>query len=284
MELKEIYNFTIYEEKETPVETVSKDAEGNEVKVTKKEKVKTPIKVILKKPSRRQIEEADLEYSVEMSRCVKKGILTKAMLVKKYSDTGGLMSETEAKGLYEMYQRLMELQSEYTRNETMNKDEPSYKKKNDALVLEMAEVRDKIVKTEMAYQSLFDHTADMKAQNRLLLWYIINLTFIQREGEDKPSPYFKGEDFEDKLEDYYAKEESEDFQYFEIANKISRIAAFWFYNQASSKQDFDALFEDKGEETETTETPEVTVAVEAETEKTAPKKKPKKTSWKRIST
>jgi hypothetical protein len=278
MELKEIYNFTIYEEKETPVETVSKDGEGNEIKVTKKEKVKTPIKVILKKPSRRQIEEADLEYSVEMSRCVKKGILTKAMLVKKYSDTGGLMSETEAKGLYEMYQRLMELQSEYTRNETMNKDEPSYKKKNDALVLEMAEVRDKIVKTEMAYQSLFDHTADMKAQNRLLLWYIINLTFIQREGEDKPSPYFKGEDFEDKLEDYYAKEESEDFQYFEIASKISRIAAFWFYNQASSKQDYDALFEDKGEETETAETPEVTVAAEVETEKPAPKKKTKKAS------
>jgi hypothetical protein len=172
----------------------------------------------------------------------------------------------------------MELQSEYTRNETMNKDEPSYKKKNDALVLEMAEVRDKIVKTEMAYQSLFDHTADMKAQNRLLLWYIINLTFIQREGEDKPSPYFKGEDFEDKLEDYYAKEESEDFQYFEIAQKISRIAAFWFYNQASSKQDFDALFEDKGEETETTETPEITVSAEAEAEKPAPKKKTKKAS------
>ena len=150
MELKEIYNFTIYEEKETPVETVSKDAEGNEIKTTKKEKVKTPIKVILKKPSRRQIEEADLEYSVEMSRCVKKGILTKAMLVKKYSDTGGLMSESEAKGLYEMYQRLMELQNEYTRNETMNKDQPNYKKKNDALTLEMAQVRDKIVKTEMA--------------------------------------------------------------------------------------------------------------------------------------
>jgi len=278
MELKEIYNFTIYEEKETPVETVSKDAEGNEIKTTKKEKVKTPIKVILKKPSRRQIEEADLEYSVEMSRCVKKGILTKAMLVKKYSDTGGLMSESEAKGLYEMYQRLMELQNEYTRNETMNKDEPNYKKKNDALTLEMAEVRDKIVKTEMAYQSLFDHTADMKAQNRVLLWYIINLTFIQREDEDKPSCYFKGEDFEDKLEDYYAKEESEDRQYFEIAQKISRIAAFWFYNQASSKEDYDALFEDKNDQVGEDEAVEAVVTAETKPQKAAPKKKTKKTS------
>jgi hypothetical protein len=278
MELKEIYNFTIYEEKETPVETVSKDAEGNEIKVTKKEKVKTPVKVILKKPSRRQIEEADLEYSVEMSRCVKKGILTKAMLVKKYSDTGGLMSETEAKSLYQMYQRLMELQREYTENETINKGEASRQKKTDALTLEMAEVRDKIVKTEMAYQSLFDHTADMKAQNRLLLWYIINLTFIQREDEDKPSAYFRGEDFEDKLEDYYAKEESEDLQYFEIARKISRIAAFWFYNQGATTKDYEELMEDKSEEVEAEEAPEVAVVAEAETEKPVPKKKTKKAS------
>jgi|688.fasta_scaffold17551_3 hypothetical protein len=276
MELKEIYNFTIYEEKEIPVETVSKDTEGNEVKVTKKEKVKTPVKVILKKPSRRQIEEADLEYSVEMSRCVKKGILTKAMLVKKYSDTGGLMSETEAKGLYQMYQRLMELQREYTENETVNKGEANRQKKTEELIFEMAKVRDQIVKTEMAYQSLFDHTADMKAQNRLLLWYIINLTFIQRENEDKPSPYFKGEDFEDKLEDYYVKEESEEIQYFEIARKISRIAAFWFYNQGATTQDYEALMEDKSEEAEPVETPEV--AVEAEAEKSSPKKKTKKAS------
>lgn len=270
MDIKEIYNFNIYEEKEVPVETVSKDEEGNEVKVTKKEKQKVPIKVILKKPSRRQIEEADLEYSVEMSRCVKKGILTKAMLVKKYSDTGGLMSETEAKNLYQLYQKLMELQREFTENETVNKGESNRKKKSEELTLEMAKVRDGIIKTEMAYQSLFDHTADMKAQNKLLLWYIINLTFIQKEGEDKPSPYFKGEDFEEKLEDYYAKEESEDLQYFEIARKISNIAAFWFYNQAASKEDYDGLLTDSTEE----ETPEE-APVEVKEEST-PKKKSKK--------
>jgi hypothetical protein len=270
MDIKEIYNFNIYEEKEVPVETVSKDEEGNEIKVTKKEKQKVPIKIILKKPSRRQIEEADLEYSVEMSRCVKKGILTKAMLVKKYSDTGGLMSETEAKNLYQLYQKLMELQREFTENETVNKGESNRKKKSEELTLEMTKVRDGIIKTEMAYQSLFDHTADMKAQNKLLLWYIINLTFIQKEGEDKPSPYFKGEDFEDKLEDYYAKEESEDLQYFEIARKISRIAAFWFYNQASSKEDYDNILADSTEEETLEEAP-----VEIKEEST-PKKKSKK--------
>jgi hypothetical protein len=275
MELKEIYNFTIYEETEKTVETVSKDENGDEVKVSKKATEKTPVKIILKKPSRRQIEEADLEYSVEMSRCVKKGILTKAMLVKKYSDTGGLMSETEAKTLYQLYQKLMELQREYTENETVNKGEANRQKKTEELTLEMAKVRDQIVKTEMAYQSLFDHTADMKAQNRLLVWYIINLTYIQREGDAKPVPYFKGEDFEDRLEDYYQKEESEDLQYFEIARKVSNVAAFWFYNQGAGKEDYDSLLADKSE---TNEDEEVLVeaAVEAPQEKPAAKRKTKK--------
>lgn len=275
MELKEIYNFTIYEETEKSVETISKDESGDEIKVTKKVTEKTPVKVILKRPSRRQIEEADLEYSVEMSRCVKKGILTKAMLVKKYSDTGGLMSETEAKTLYQLYQKLMELQRDYTENETVNKTEPNRKKKSEELTLEMTKVRDQIVKTEMAYQSLFDHTADMKAQNRLLLWYIINLTYIQREEDSKPSPYFKGEDFEDKLEDYYQKEESENLQYFEIARKVSNIAAFWFYNQASTKEDFDGLLSDKSETEEPEEKTEEVPAEESET-KPASKRKTKK--------
>ena len=245
-EIKEIYSFNVYETKEVSVETESTDENGNAITITKKVNEQIPIKVILKKPSRRQIEEADLEYSVEMSRCVKKGILTKAMLVKKYSDTGGLMSETEAKTLYEYYQKLGELHREYSENQVLAKDEVRDK----ALTLEMAEIRDKIVKIEMAYQNLFEHTADMKAQNRLLIWYILNLTLIQGESDKTPKLYFKGDSFEDRLDDYYEKEESDDEQYFLIVKKISTIAAYWFYNQASSKEEFDKLFAEQDLETE----------------------------------
>ena len=51
MEFKDIYNFTVYETVEKPVESVSKDEQGNEVKVTKKVSEKSPIKVFLKKPA-----------------------------------------------------------------------------------------------------------------------------------------------------------------------------------------------------------------------------------------
>ena len=76
-------------------------------------------------------------------------------------------------------------------------------------------------------------------------------------------------------EDYYQKEESENLQYFEIARKVSNIAAFWFYNQASTKEDFDGLLSDKSETEESEEKTEEVPAEESET-KPASKRKTKK--------
>ena len=93
MAFKELYSFTLDEEKEIEKTHTRKNKKtGEETTVTKKVKQKVPVQVKLKRPSRRELEDAELEYSVEMSKCVKRGILTKAMLFKKYSDTGGVRS------------------------------------------------------------------------------------------------------------------------------------------------------------------------------------------------
>ena len=77
----------------------------------------------------------------------------------------------------------------------------------------------------------------------MLLWYVINLTYIQNENDEKPQPYFEGSDFESKIEDYYKKEESNDSFYFAAIKKASTILAFWFFNQASEPKEFDELIE-----------------------------------------
>ena len=100
---KELYNFVVDKEVEKEEVTTKVDKKTKEeTTVKKKVTVKEPVSIKLKRPSRRELEEAELEFSVEMSRCVKKGILTKAMLAKKYSDTGGLMSEDDANSLVEV--------------------------------------------------------------------------------------------------------------------------------------------------------------------------------------
>jgi hypothetical protein len=184
-----------------------------------------------------------------MSRCVKKGILTKAMLYKKYSDTGGVWSEDDAKDYGRLYKEIFDIQTEYVRLETVDKKTDKQKEKVESLKEELAIKKRKIIDSETSMQSLFDHTADTKAQNRLLLWYTLMLTNIQREDDEDPKPYFIGDDFDKRIDDYYAKEDENSDFYGLLVQKVSTILAFWFFNQASTPEEFNKLIEDveKGE-------------------------------------
>ena len=222
---KELYSFSVDREVEKEVSSTKTDKKtGEQITVTKKVKEKEPLAVKLKKPSRRELEDAELEFSVEMSKCIKKGILTKAMLAKKYSDTGGLMSEDDAQELVDNYKKIFELQSEYSRLEIIQNKTEKQTKRVEEIIEDLQVVRRKIVETESNYQALFDHTADVKAQNRLILWYVIMLTYIQGVDDENPKPYFGAGDFEDRLAEYYKKEESDDSLYFLITKKAQ---LFW---------------------------------------------------------
>lgn len=250
MKFKQLYKFTIDKEVEKTVESSKKDKKTGEEIITKKKVTeKVPVEIKVKRPSRRELEEAELEYSVEMSRCVKRGILTKAMLAKKYSDTGGIFSEEEAKNYTVLYKKLLDLQNEYIRLDSVDKKDEKQSTKFEKIKEEIADTKRKIIEIESTFQSFFDHTADIKAQNRLLLWYAINLTYIQEQEDEDPVPYFTGDDFEEKIENYYKKEESGDVFYMAVIKKISTIIAFWFFNQASKPEEFDSLIErlEKGE-------------------------------------
>ena len=252
MAFKELYTFTIDEEKEVEKShTRTSKKTGEKTTVTKKVKEKVPIEVKIKRPSRRELEDAELEYSVEMSRCVKKGILTKAMLYKKYSDTGGVFSESDAEDYGKLFKEVLNLQNEYVRLDSTDKDKRTEKqtKRLEEIKDELSAAKRQMVEVESSMHTLFDHTADIKAQNRLILWYTLMLTHIQREDDDEPVPYFVGEDFEQKIEDYYAKEEESTDFYLEVIKKITTVLAFWFFNQASTPEEFNALIEqmEKGE-------------------------------------
>ena len=118
------------------------------------------------------------------------------------------------------------------------------KKKLEDLKEKLATTKRQIIDAETSMQSLFDHTADTKAQNRLLLWYALMLTHIQGEDDEEPLPYFKGETFDDKLEDYYVKEDSTTDFYEAVVKKVTTVLAFWFFNQASTPDEFNKLIDD----------------------------------------
>jgi len=242
---KEIYSFQIelikvVEKKVTKTRKTDKGEEKFE-EVTKVEE-KTPLKIVLKEPTRRELETADFEYSIEMSRCIKKGILTKGMLAKKYSDTGGLLAEADAEALTKNYGKLGSLEAELT-SITLKPVAKRTKKQLaniERVYGEIADVRKEIVNLESAYNNLFSHTADIKAQDKQLLWYILNIGYSQEEGCD-PKPLYEGETFDEKLNDFYEKEENGNEIYALSQSKMTVLVAYWFHAANPTKEEFDAL-------------------------------------------
>lgn len=246
--MKEIYSFTVELDKEVekPVVKKRKNKEGKmeEYKEMVKVKEPVPIKVIIKEPNRKELEEADIEYSIEMSKCIKRGILTKAMLAKKYSDSGGLLSEEDAQTLTRLYAQLGDDQNKYSRLSSKPKPNDVEQKRMKNLLGKMAERRREIVDMETSYSSLFNHTADSKAQNKVLLWYLVHLSCYQKQEDDEIIPFFNGETSEDKIDEYYELDESGD-EIFDLAkDKIATMLSFWYFSTNASKEDFETLEKD----------------------------------------
>ena len=248
MNKKTIYEFKISKEEEVEEETTSEKVNketGEKEKVTKTKTVKKeiPYTIRIAEPSRRQIEDADMEFSVEMSKCIKKGILTKAMLAKKYSDSGGLLTEEDSTELVRLYRELAELQNDLGRLISKKKKTNAEKEKEEGLNERFVEVRKRIVDLETGYQNVFNHTADTKAQNKTILWYVLNLAHVT--GPDgKERLFFEGETPEAKEESYYVLDESED-ELFDLAReKLMTFVSFWYFSQNSSEEEFKNLEKD----------------------------------------
>jgi hypothetical protein len=164
------------------------------------------------------------------------------MLAKKYSDTGGLLAEEDAKNLNSKYGELAELQANFTKlaTKTGKKTDEDEQKRSD-LLTGIAEIRRNIIDIETSYASLFNHTADVKAQNRVIMWYVLTLTHVAR-GEEDPKVFFEGETFEEKEKHYYDLDEKNDELYLLIQNKLATFMSYWYFASSGlSKEDFDQL-------------------------------------------
>lgn len=248
MEKTKIYSFSINLEREVEETSTSKKKNSEtgkmeEIQTTKKVSKEVPYTITLYEPSRRQVEDADMEFSIEMSKCIKRGILTKAMLAKKYSDSGGLLTEEDSQRLVRNYSKLGEIQNDLGRIMAKKKKTAEEKEAETKLTEEFATVRREIVDLETAYQNVFNHTADTKAQNRTILWYLVNLSFVT-DSAGIERPMFEGEDYDEMLDDYYQKDEKGDEVYDLCREKLMAFVSFWYFSQNTSAEDFEKLEEE----------------------------------------
>ena len=206
--MENIYEFTVEKSEKKRVEVERKNKKTGEVEtIVQNKTVKNPIKFVVKKPTRRLADEAEVFYSIQLSKAIKMGIVTKAMLVKKYADNGGALSEEESRQLLKSLKKLNDLENEYQLISS-TKDN-SQKSRKEELEIEISTLKREMINLESSLQSVYQHTADAKAEKETLLWYLVNLSKIENENGEFVN-WFEGLDYEEQLENFYKKYEEEE--------------------------------------------------------------------------
>ena len=253
---KFLHEFTLNRETEVEEIETSKNEKNEEVKTTKKQKKIEVVPFRLLKPNRKLFDEAELFYGIKISEGIKAGLLTRSLLAKRYQNDGGSMSEVERRRYTELYIELYRLENELQKLqlnlEKISKDDQINKM---GIVLNDLSVAKKELQQIENYQStIFDQTAENRARNQTILWWVLNISYI-KEGEDFTAFFGEG-DYEKKLAVYDDYEELEDFFKKEAMSKLAYFISLWYMGKANSAEDFknlELLFEQASAQPKETE-------------------------------
>lgn len=278
MKNKWLYKFTAIK-KETKTETKkTKDAEGKETTETITEQIEKPVTIGILKPRRRLYEDSDLFYGVKLSEGIKAGLLTKHLIAKRFDNDGGLFSEEER----DEYANLVLLKNskirEYQSLSVSEEDKDKAKDAQDKILGELTEIEESIQSFEREKESLFEKTADARAENQLVMWWIFHLSqFSESENpEDEDfSPVFGYGSYDERLSKYDEFYDEEDEFWLPVSKKLAFLLSFWYNGSIKDEEAFksaEKLFDQsvKAEEASVEEG-------EQPKEEETPKKKSKKT-------
>lgn len=247
--MKKLFTFKLDREIKKTVKEETKNGKGEAVTTEKEIVNEIKQKVFLKKPTRSLFDEAELFYGVRLSEGIKAGLLTRALLAKRFSNDGGVLSEDDKDRYSELYIKLYEKQLDIER---MSSTPAKKRTKDDEGKLtealeSSAELRQQLTDFEMAQSSLFEQTAENRARNKTILWWTLQLSHLEDE-DGKEEAVFAGSVYDDKLASYDILEESEDQFDDDLLRKLVYYVSFWYVGRVTSQREFEELLKDSGEE------------------------------------
>lgn len=238
---KKIYEFTVKKEEEVD-KIESKLEDGKEIKITSKTKETIQRNFFIKKPTRGLFEEAELFYAVKLSEGIKAGLLTRSLLSKRYSNDGGALSDKDKEKYADFYIKLFEKQNEFQKLSIKDKNERTPEEQDffEKLTAEIISLRTEIQDFEIAQASLFDQTAENRARNKTILWWILHLSYML-DKDGKEAPVFGDGSYEEKLTIYDGIEDNSDEWLKTVVKKFAFYISFWYMGRASTQEEFEKL-------------------------------------------
>ncbi|MFZ9353733.1 MAG: hypothetical protein ACO25L_02835 [Candidatus Nanopelagicales bacterium] len=244
---KWIYTFTLDKEVNVSKSETSKNDAGEEITITKTVKEKKPFIFKIKKPNRKIIDDGDIFYAAKVGEYLKAGLLSKSLISKRFENDGGDLSEdikkqyTEAVNDY--YNSQLELDKLKEKEESSLSDED--KKQIDELTPKILELKNILTEFEIQRTSIYDQSAESKALNKQIFWYILALTHWNKGKENGDfEPYFVGKTFDERCDTYDKIEDEENNNEFflSLTSKLAFAISYWFNsgNKATQKDIDDA--------------------------------------------
>lgn len=252
--MKELYSFTVTREIEKTIPHLKTNKKGETVESTKTVKSKVNNRVIFAKPNFSDIENAEFFYGQKYNELINAGFLTKAMLNKKLGDIGGTSSKLmedmvnkafvdhlESAKMIEFYDGVNDLDEEQTA------------KLEDAKEIFVSS-RKIIENFESSFRDQYKQTAEAKAEQKIIEWFIFNFSFFEEEsssGKKEIFPLFIGDNYEEKRLHYLALcEEAEEIEDKAILknktifdnsfNKLAMVVNIWYNKLGSNQEEIDA--------------------------------------------
>ena len=240
---KWLYQFKVNREKDVQNTDKTKNEKGDEISITKNVKKNVPVEFFMKKPNRRLYEDGELFFGVTLSEGIKVGLLTRQLLAKRYDNDGGFMSEPDKEKYAELYRSLYDKENDTQKAQLNleNLSEASKSEKVSRLLMEASEIRRELQEFETFRSAIFDQTAENRAKNKTLMWWILHLAYKKEDDSDKINALFGEGNYESKLDEYDKIEESSDSCLAEAVKKFAYFISFWYGGQLNNEEEFKNL-------------------------------------------
>jgi hypothetical protein len=103
-------------------------------------------------------------------------------------------------------------------------------------------IKREIQEFEMAQASLFDQTAENRARNKTILWWVLSMSYYgDVTDKDTIKPIFEGESFKQRLASYdVIEEDGTEFQE-DVLKKLVYYVSYWYVGQAQTPEEFEEV-------------------------------------------
>lgn len=213
------------------------------VKENDKDKV---FEIQLRSPTRSQLNDADMFYSIRLSKYIRDGLLTSEQIQKRQIDVGGTFTEEQQRQYTKFQVLLAEKRELLMRIMAKAPDQLAEEERERKRILseDIGILIGQIQEYEFVRNTIFEHSANAKARNDVLLWWILNLTQFAEIVEGKEAefkPMFTGEDFDSKKMSLEQMQDDESELLTSSFDELTRTVTIWYWMGVTDKTELSKL-------------------------------------------